>query len=329
MGEGRRMDLREHVLTLMSRTREWRVVWLGLGAIGAGAAAMLAYMLAFNSSSPRTASADIVVVNRAPATDTRTAAAGASTANVTAIRKGAGGGDGSEAGLGRALQAGLRRAGCYDGAINGVWSRQSAEAMARFLALANARLPVDQPDQILLATLESNSAVRCGAASPATAAPPVSNEAPPIAMPVTAPARVEPIVPPMPVPVPRLAIPPPPAPAASVPAASAPAAARTRDGDALVPTRPEAPAERLAAPPAGVLPRFAAPALAPPPSEAAAAERTDQERPSARRARLVREAPAPHRHSAPRRSPTTFGKIARNVSRGIRSFSRALASIVN
>jgi len=329
------MGLREHLLTFASHARERRAVWLGCGALLAGAAATITYMLAFSTAPPRGPSADVVVVNRAPASGARTASSDASTTSVATARKGVGGGDGAGAELGRALQAGLRRAGCYEGAINGVWSRQSAEAMARFLALANARLPVDLPDQILLATLDSNPAVRCSATSTAAAAPLVSNEAPPVAMPVTAPARIEPIVPPMPVPVPRRATPP----------AAAPAAARTGDGDAPVPTRPqptrpqptrteptrpEAPAERVAAAPAGGLPRFAPPALVPPPqSEAARPERTEPERPAARRARLVREAHTPRRHSEPRRSPTTFGKIARNVSRSIKSFSRALASIVN
>ena len=78
--------------------------------------------------------------------------------------------------LTRALQTGLRRAECYDGSINGIWSTKSKESMRRFVAAVNAQLPVDDPDQILLALVESNQATICSRAQSAAA---VTGEASP------------------------------------------------------------------------------------------------------------------------------------------------------
>src|SRR5262245_37399746 len=63
-------------------------------------------------------------------------------------------------GLARELQRHLKRAGCYGGAVTGVWSPPVRRAMKAFTDRANAALPVDQPDQVLLALVESNPQVK-------------------------------------------------------------------------------------------------------------------------------------------------------------------------
>ena len=85
------------------------------------------------------------------------------------------------ASLVRELQIAMTRSECYHGPINGVWTAASKEAMSAFLVAVNAQLPVDNPDQTLLALAQSNSAAKCapghadsnGAASPP--APPTND----------------------------------------------------------------------------------------------------------------------------------------------------------
>jgi hypothetical protein len=69
-------------------------------------------------------------------------------------------------GLTREIQRQLRRVGCYGGAITGVWSPAVRRAMKAFTDRANATLPVEQPDQILLALVQSHKQAICGAACP-------------------------------------------------------------------------------------------------------------------------------------------------------------------
>lgn len=61
----------------------------------------------------------------------------------------------------RAVQHRLKRAGCYDGPVNGTWSNPTRRGMAQFASLVNARLPVDRPDPVLLALLETHQQVAC------------------------------------------------------------------------------------------------------------------------------------------------------------------------
>jgi hypothetical protein len=70
------------------------------------------------------------------------------------------------AALTRELQRGLKRVGCYDGEINGVWTQQSRNAMRAFTARINAKLPVDAPDGVLLALLQGQSERTCDASCP-------------------------------------------------------------------------------------------------------------------------------------------------------------------
>lgn len=77
----------------------------------------------------------------------------------------------------RELQTAMTRTDCYHGPINGVWTAASKEAMEAFLVAVNARLPVDNPDQTLLALAQSNGAAKCApehALSNHATSPPVS-----------------------------------------------------------------------------------------------------------------------------------------------------------
>lgn len=61
----------------------------------------------------------------------------------------------------RAVQRELKRAGCYSGPVNGVWSASTRAAMGEFTARVNARLPVDRADPVLLALLETHNKISC------------------------------------------------------------------------------------------------------------------------------------------------------------------------
>jgi hypothetical protein len=73
-------------------------------------------------------------------------------------------GDGSL--LVRALQRELRRVGCYDGALNESWTLATRTAMKAFTNRINASLPIDKPDQVLLALVQSYRERVCGVACP-------------------------------------------------------------------------------------------------------------------------------------------------------------------
>jgi hypothetical protein len=64
--------------------------------------------------------------------------------------------------LTRELQRALRRARCYDGPVNGQWTPATKRAMSAFTERANATLPVDKPDIVLLALLQSEQGAACG-----------------------------------------------------------------------------------------------------------------------------------------------------------------------
>jgi hypothetical protein len=146
------------------------------------------------------------------------------------------------ASLARQLQSELRRVGCYDGELSGVWSPRTRMAMKAFTDRVNASLPVDKPDQILLALVQSHQGVACVpppvlAKAPAKPEPPETDAAP---KPVPVPA----IVPPIAAIAPKILAPPPNAP----PAAPQPPAARVdptqAPPQAQPPASPAAPGER-------------------------------------------------------------------------------------
>ena len=65
------------------------------------------------------------------------------------------------------LQRELKRVGCYDGEITGAWNAFERRAMAAFMDRANASLPFDNPDYVLLALVQSHQDVACSAECPA------------------------------------------------------------------------------------------------------------------------------------------------------------------
>lgn len=83
----------------------------------------------------------------------------------------------------RAVQQQLKRAGCYSGRVNGVWSPATRKAMAAFTSVVNASLPVNRADPVLLVLIESNPGASCapdcakdgGSACGSPAAPPPVN----------------------------------------------------------------------------------------------------------------------------------------------------------
>lgn len=68
--------------------------------------------------------------------------------------------------LARELQKELRRVGCYDGELNGAWTPATRRAMKAFVDRANASLPVDEPDPILYAMVQSQAEPMCGRPCP-------------------------------------------------------------------------------------------------------------------------------------------------------------------
>ncbi len=66
------------------------------------------------------------------------------------------------ASLARQLQVELKRVGCYAGEINGLWTMPTRAAMKTFTDKVNATLPIDKPDHILMALVQSHRQRVCG-----------------------------------------------------------------------------------------------------------------------------------------------------------------------
>src|SRR5947207_1138662 len=69
--------------------------------------------------------------------------------------------------MARELQRELKRVGCYDGEINATWTPSTRRAMKAFTDRVNATLPVEEPDYILLALVQSHQDNVCGKPCPA------------------------------------------------------------------------------------------------------------------------------------------------------------------
>jgi hypothetical protein len=63
--------------------------------------------------------------------------------------------------LTRALHRELKRVGCYEGEISGVWSSASRQAMRRFTVAVNAKLPIEEPDIVLLRLVQGQGQRVC------------------------------------------------------------------------------------------------------------------------------------------------------------------------
>jgi hypothetical protein len=68
--------------------------------------------------------------------------------------------------LTRDLQKELKRVGCFEGDITGMWSPASKKAMSAFMDRVNATLPVEDPDYILLTLVQGHAAQACGKGCP-------------------------------------------------------------------------------------------------------------------------------------------------------------------
>jgi hypothetical protein len=63
--------------------------------------------------------------------------------------------------LSRELQRELRRVGCYNGDISGSWTPETQRAMQTFTNRVNATLPLEEPNRVLLALLQSHPDKTC------------------------------------------------------------------------------------------------------------------------------------------------------------------------
>src|SRR5262249_17760112 len=68
-------------------------------------------------------------------------------------------------GLTRELQKELKGVGCYEGDVTGVWSSPTRQAMRRFTERVNAKLPLEEPDLVLLKLVQGQAdrVCACGA----------------------------------------------------------------------------------------------------------------------------------------------------------------------
>ncbi len=64
------------------------------------------------------------------------------------------------------LQKELRRVGCYDGPVTGLWTPSVRNAMQDFIERVNATLPIERPDNILLALVQGHQGKACGKPCP-------------------------------------------------------------------------------------------------------------------------------------------------------------------
>ena len=61
------------------------------------------------------------------------------------------------------IQQQLRRVGCYWGRMDGSWGIATKDAMKDFTNRVNAALPLDEPDYVQLALIQSHAELTCGA----------------------------------------------------------------------------------------------------------------------------------------------------------------------
>jgi hypothetical protein len=71
------------------------------------------------------------------------------------------------AALAREIQRHLKRVGCYQGEVSGVWTPAVRRSMKAFTDRVNATLPIDEPDYVLLAMVQNHQDRSCGPGCPA------------------------------------------------------------------------------------------------------------------------------------------------------------------
>lgn len=233
----------------------------------------------------------------------------------------------------KALQVGLTRAECYDGPVNGYWTSKSKEAMARFVNVLNARLPVNQPDPVLLSLVETNPKASC---NPARTAPQqsvsaaealgfsASSRQSETREPAAAPPRAEPpAAPPSSQQasgsISSLA-------SAAAPVAAGVAAAAVAAGSSAAQDRP------FGLPATGSQTTAAAPANGKSGASSSDDDDDDDEAKPAQKARskATRSASSgSERRYRPRRQQTAFDGVSRQMNRNFRSLSRSLSGLFN
>ena len=131
-----------------------------LAGAGLGAAFLSAYMLAARQSEPAIQEAVVVTL---PQRIQPPVPQPAARPPAERPQPSVGPGPMSDpAALARMLQRELKRVGCYDGEVSGVWSPASRAAMKAFTERVNASLPVDRPDPVLLALVQGHQGRACG-----------------------------------------------------------------------------------------------------------------------------------------------------------------------
>jgi len=75
------------------------------------------------------------------------------------------------AGLARELHKELKRVGCYEGDITSTWTPTSRQAMRRFTESVNAKLPLEEPDLVLLRLVQSQAQRMCDCPAGAACTP--------------------------------------------------------------------------------------------------------------------------------------------------------------
>lgn len=92
--------------------------------------------------------------------------------------------------IARALQAELKRIGCYAGDIDGEWGPGSKRSLRAFIEQANSGLPSDEPELIHLTLARGYSGIACRAGSgQPNGAMTATRTAPPVFAPTIAPVR--------------------------------------------------------------------------------------------------------------------------------------------
>lgn len=61
----------------------------------------------------------------------------------------------------RSIKRALRKAGCFDGVLNGKWNSTVKESLGTFMERANASLPYESPDYVHLTLVRSHANVSC------------------------------------------------------------------------------------------------------------------------------------------------------------------------
>jgi hypothetical protein len=106
-------------------------------------------------------------VPASPKNGTWTAVVASEQAVVTPLRSSRPGDPETRAGLASDLQTELKRVGCYGGEITGTWNLATRRAMSAFMDRANATLPINEPDYVLLALVQGHKEIACAAECPA------------------------------------------------------------------------------------------------------------------------------------------------------------------